>query len=51
MNWSDFKKKNGHGINIYLQPLQSVHLHSNLRVELEPNGNYKNVWLFGAIDN
>ena len=49
MSWSDFQKKNGHGINIYLQPLQSIHLHSNLRVELEQNGNYKNVWLFGII--
>ncbi|MEP7231223.1 MAG: ABC transporter permease [Ginsengibacter sp.] len=49
MSWSDFQKKNGHGINIYLQSLQSIHLHSKLRVELEPNGNYKNVWLFGII--
>jgi len=48
-SWSDFQKKNPHGVNVYLQPLQSIHLHSNLRVELEPNGNYKYVWLFGII--
>ena len=49
VSWSDFQKKNGHGINVYLQPLLSIHLHSNLRVELEPNGNYKYVLLFGII--
>ena len=49
MSWADYKKKNGHGLNIYLQPLTDIHLHSNLRVELEPNGNYKYVYLFGII--
>ncbi len=49
VSWSDFQKKNGHGINVYLQPLGSIHLHSNLRVELEPNGNYNYVLLFGII--
>ncbi len=49
VSWSDFQKKNGHGINVYLQPLRSIHLHSNLRVELEPNGNYNYVLLFGVI--
>ncbi len=49
MSWADYTKKNGHGLSIYLQPLTNIHLHSNLRVELEPNGNYKYVYLFGMI--
>lgn len=49
MSWGDYQKKNKHGLSIYLQPLTDIHLHSNLRVELEPNGNYKYVYLFGII--
>lgn len=49
MSWAAFQKKNGHGIKAYLQPLTAIHLHSNLRVELEANGNYQYVLLFGWI--
>jgi putative ABC transport system permease protein len=49
MSWQDYKKKNGHGLNVYLQPLTAIHLHSHFRVELEPNGNYIYVYLFGII--
>jgi putative ABC transport system permease protein len=40
-----------HGIefNPYLQPLTSIHLHSNLLGELQPNGDIHYVYIFSAI--
>ena len=32
-----------------LQPLTSIHLHSNLDFEVSPNGNSQTVWVFGII--
>ena len=33
----------------YLQPLRSIHLHSDLQAELEPNGDIRYVYIFSAI--
>ena len=32
-----------------IQPLKDIHLHSDLQVELQPNGDIKYVWIFSAI--
>lgn len=32
-----------------LQPLTDIHLHSNTKYELEPNGDYQNVYIFFAL--
>ncbi len=39
----------GNFANYYLQPLRDIHLHSDLGVEFEPNGNIKHVYIFSAI--
>ncbi len=41
--------RQGNQIRFYLQPLQDIHLHSDLGVEFEPNGNIKYVYIFSAI--
>lgn len=33
----------------FLQPLTSIHLHSDLRYEIEPNGNNKQIYIFITI--
>ncbi len=35
--------------NLFLQPVTSIHLHSNLDFELEVNGSINQVYIFGAI--
>jgi putative ABC transport system permease protein len=44
----EFREK-GNYANYYLQPLLDIHLHSDLGVEFEPNGNIKYVYIFSAI--
>lgn len=39
----------GHQYGYFLQPLLDIHLHSNLRQELEPNGDITYVYILGAI--
>jgi putative ABC transport system permease protein len=39
----------GNGYRYFLQPLKSIHLHSELEDELRPNGSITAVYLFGAI--
>jgi putative ABC transport system permease protein len=34
---------------LFLQPLTSIHLHSNLRYEIEPTGSSKNIYIFMTI--
>jgi len=34
---------------LFLQPLQSIHLESNIGLELEPNGSLNQVYIFSAI--
>ncbi len=36
----------GNGYNYFLQPLKDIHLHSNLRNEIKPNGNIIYVYIF-----
>lgn len=44
-------KKNGGQLGLFLQPLTDIHLHSDLKpeTELEPGGDIRYVYLFGAI--
>ncbi|MBU8893501.1 MAG: ABC transporter permease [Bacteroidales bacterium] len=35
--------------DLLIQPLLDIHLHSNARFEIEPNGNYRNVMIFSII--
>ena len=37
-----------HGLKFILQPITSIHLHSNLRFELEPTSDIKNVIMFSS---
>lgn len=39
----------GNGYNYFLQPLTSIHLHSNLEAEMKANGNYVYVYIFISI--
>ncbi len=36
-------------VEIQLQPLTRIHLHSNLDYEIEPNGSMANIYIFSAI--
>ncbi len=42
-------KESGHAFEYFLQPLTSIHLHSHLDVELEPNGNISYIYILSAI--
>lgn len=42
-------RKAGNSIDLLLQPLTDIHLHSNLTGEVEPNGDIRYVYIFGAI--
>ena len=42
-------KEAGHAFNYFLQPIEDIHLHSNLDVEVEANGNYNNIMVLLAI--
>ncbi|MBK6930882.1 MAG: ABC transporter permease [Saprospirales bacterium] len=39
----------GQYVRYHLQPLPSIHLYSDLQVELQPNGSIQHVWIFSAI--
>lgn len=47
-SYQDFKKA-GNGYHYYLQPLQKIHLISDLEAELSPNGSMTSVYIFGVI--
>jgi putative ABC transport system permease protein len=36
-------------LGYFIQPLTSIHLHSNLSEEIEPNGDIQYIYLFGSI--
>ncbi len=42
-------QNNGHAFKYYLQPLQSIHLYSQLDVEVEPNSNISYIYVLTAI--
>ena len=48
MNLSQFRTK-GNDLGFALQPLTAIHLHPETTTELEPAGNVKYVYIFGAI--
>jgi putative ABC transport system permease protein len=48
MSLEDFEKK-GNWIAFFLQPLTSIHLHSDMTFELGPRGDIRYVYIFGAI--
>lgn len=37
------------GIRLNMQPYESIHLHSNLTYEIEPNGNARTVYFLGLV--
>lgn len=47
---SDFRRQ-GNDVGLYLQPLTSIHLHSDMApvTELEPNGDVRYLYIFGAV--
>ncbi|MEP7143634.1 MAG: ABC transporter permease [Ferruginibacter sp.] len=48
MNIQEFRKK-GNDLGLYLQPLTDIHLHSDFTSSLEPGGDIRYVYIFGAI--
>ena len=42
-------RSNGNALGFELQPLTSIHLHSELTGELEANGDVRYVYIFGAV--
>ncbi len=48
MSLSQFRTK-GNELGFALQPLTSIHLHSATNYELEPGGDLKYVYIFGAV--
>jgi putative ABC transport system permease protein len=42
-------QKEGNGYHYYLQPLQKIHLISDLEAELRPNGSLTAVYIFGLV--
>ncbi|MEZ0483004.1 ABC transporter permease [Fibrella aquatica] len=48
MSLSEFLQK-GNQIGLFLNPLTSIHLHSDSTQDLEPGGNIQYVYIFGAI--
>ena len=47
--FEEFLEKEGGQYELYLQPLEDIHLHSNLRVELEANGDIKYIYIFSIV--
>ncbi|MEQ8471319.1 MAG: ABC transporter permease [Marinoscillum sp.] len=45
--WEQFLES-GSFVDYYLQPLESIHLHSDLAYEIEQNGSFQYIILFGA---
>ncbi|MDQ4142028.1 MAG: ABC transporter permease, partial [Bacteroidota bacterium] len=48
MSLKQFREK-GDDVGLYLQPLTDIHLRSNLNNDLEPGGDMRYVYIFGAI--
>jgi putative ABC transport system permease protein len=45
----DILRATGGSVELFLQPLTSIHLHSNLKWEIEANGDIAYVYVFSAI--
>lgn len=48
MSLAQFRQK-GNDIGLFLQPLTDIHLRSDLTLDLEPGGDIRYVYIFGAI--
>ncbi|MFB6455293.1 ABC transporter permease [Chitinophaga sp. Hz27] len=48
MNLKEFRAA-GNDVGIYLQPLTDIHLHTDFPDEIEPSGDIKYIYIFGAI--
>ncbi len=48
MSLDEFRK-HGNDIGLFLQPLTDIHLHSDFTGDLEPEGDIRYVYIFGAI--
>ncbi|OEK05266.1 ABC transporter permease [Roseivirga misakiensis] len=48
MDWEQMEN-NGNNLAFGMQPVQSIHLHSDLQGELDANGDIKYVYIFSAI--
>lgn len=46
---NDLKKSTDMWAKFYLQPLKSIHLHSDLLAELDPNSDIRYIYIFSAI--
>ena len=46
---TDDYTESGHAYKYFAQPLHDIHLHSNMEVELQPNGNIMYVYLLVAL--
>lgn len=47
-SWKDFQAA-GNGYRYFLQPLQDIHLTSELEAELAPNGSKKSIYIFSVV--
>jgi putative ABC transport system permease protein len=48
MSYKNFRAA-GNGYRYFLQPLEKIHLYSNLEYEIRPGGSVKELWLFSLI--
>src|SRR5688572_11351669 len=48
MNLTQFRQRGNH-IGLFLEPLTAIHLHSEVTNDLEPHGDIRSVYIFGAI--
>lgn len=48
ISYNQFRQA-GNSIGLFLQPLKSIHLHSNMRGELGSGGDIQYVYIFGAV--
>ncbi|AHM62853.1 hypothetical protein D770_23040 [Flammeovirgaceae bacterium 311] len=47
-SWKDFQAA-GNGYRYFLQPLQDIHLHSDLEAELGVNGSVNSIYIFSVV--
>jgi putative ABC transport system permease protein len=48
MSFEEFKKQGSH-VGLFIQPMQDIHLKSNIREEMKPNGNIQYIYVFAAV--
>lgn len=48
MTFEEFKKQ-GSRVGLFIQPMLDIHLKSNIREEMKPNGNIQYIYVFAAV--